>query len=78
MVLGQAVATLRESGAFDRVRLVVTSDHSWTKERDPNFSSAPDSELRVPLVVKHPYQREGRMSDERVEVMELPVWDDAP
>ncbi len=67
--LGELLACLRAEGLFERALIVATSDHGeslgehdvWTHGR-----SAWDSEIRVPLIVRRPGQREAaRVRDAR-------------
>ncbi|RMG02745.1 MAG: hypothetical protein D6741_03235 [Planctomycetota bacterium] len=56
--IGEIVDRLHRSGAFDRSLLVMTSDHSWRRDPDPQRDEASRNHRHVPLLIKHPGQTE--------------------
>ncbi|MEA2626288.1 MAG: hypothetical protein QOD06_2333, partial [Candidatus Binatota bacterium] len=74
-LLGELVAQLRAAGVYDRALLVVVADHGVSfrpgevtrNVTDTNF----DEQERVPLFVKLPGQRAGRVSDRNVELVDV-------
>jgi hypothetical protein len=74
-LLGELVAQLRATGVYDRALLVVVADHGVSfrpgevtrNVTDTNF----DEQERVPLFVKLPRQRTGRVSDRNVELVDV-------
>ena len=70
LLLGRILTALRQSGDFDRSLVVVTADHGISfrpgqeaaAHRDITTAIAPDI-LGVPLFVKAPRQRRGRVDD---------------
>ena len=74
-LLGRLVARLREVGVYDDALIVVTADHGaslWPGNsfRRPEPSSFGDVGT-VPFFVKRPAQREGRVVDADVEVVDV-------
>lgn len=77
VLIGAAMRTLRESGLYDDALIVVTADHggSFTegvagREMDAEFRAAPELAW-VPLFVKEPGQRAGRVDDRNWEHVDL-------
>lgn len=71
-LLGEIVGTLDGAGRLDQSLLIVTSDHSWRMDPDSSFTSRPDADLRVPLLIKWPGQERPIVSDERF--CQLGLW----
>jgi len=72
--LGRLFATLRERDLFDRSLLVFTSDHGEHFQEHGLWGHGKSLYaplLRVPLVVKYPFQREGRVVDAAVSTLDL-------
>ncbi|GAB6166720.1 hypothetical protein JCM19992_27200 [Thermostilla marina] len=61
--IGEITQHLRQSGAFDRSLLVITSDHSWRRDPDPLRDKASQDHRHVPLLVKAPGRTERRDID---------------
>jgi len=62
--IGSIMDTLRAAGRFDRCLLILTSDHSWRQDTDPDVSTTPGWSCRVPLIIKLPAQQDGVPIDE--------------
>ena len=74
-LLGRLVARLHEVGIYDDALIVVTADHGLSLQpgqsiRQPTESSFVDV-AAVPLFVKRPAQRRGRVVDASVEVIDI-------
>ncbi len=74
-LLGELIATLEESGLWDRALVVVASDHGVSflpgqQRRKINRHNFPEV-MPVPLFVKLPAQREGTISDRNVELVDV-------
>ena len=66
-LLGELLSKLRDAGLYERSLIVVAADHgvsfrSGDQRRDATETNAPDI-LSVPLIVKEPRQREGKVDD---------------
>lgn len=65
-LIGELVAHLKETGFYDRCLLVITSDHGASFHGgSPHRLTTPDNvaeQLFVPLLIKEPNQKEGRVS----------------
>ena len=75
-LLGELIARLKSLGMYDRSLIVVTADHGrsfWPGESQRNIRGAkyPEEILGVPLLVKAPYQRTGKVSDRNVETVDI-------
>ncbi len=74
-LLGQLVARLREIGIYDECLLVVTSDHGTAFLPDDSRREITESNypaiLSIPLLIKAPGQREGRMIERNVESIDI-------
>lgn len=73
--IGQVQDRLREHGLWDDCLLIVTADHGVSfmpghSRREPEGPNLPDI-LSVPLFVKYPGQREGRVDDRNVESIDI-------
>ena len=67
-LMGEVVEALKAAGKYDGALLILTSDHGWRHDpRVPGYHPViedlnPTSRWRhVPLIIKRPYQREGRV-----------------
>jgi len=74
-LLGQLLDHLRERGLFDETLLVVTADHGVSfrpgvSERYVTEDNHVDI-MAVPLFIKAPYQRTGRIDDRNVETIDI-------
>ena len=74
-LLGRILDALREKGIYEEALLIVTADHGVSfraglSNRALSAANASDI-LPVPLFVKLPGQREGRMRDEYVESVDI-------
>jgi hypothetical protein len=74
-LIGQVVERLEAQGLYDKSLVVLTADHGigWTpgeKPRSLMVRNTPDL-MWVPLFVKAPGQREGRVNDRNVEQVDL-------
>ncbi len=74
-LLGRLLARLREVGIYDDALIVVTADHGLSLQpgqsiRQPTESSFADV-AAVPLFIKRPAQRRGRVIDANVEVIDI-------
>ncbi len=74
-LLGEWIERLRGQGVYERALIVVTADHGVSFEPGLHFRFAEQGNLRdlmhVPLFVKAPFQREGRVVDANVESIDL-------
>jgi hypothetical protein len=75
-LLGELLHHLEREGLYDPALIVVSADHGggfWPGEarRNPILSQHPEDVLRIPLLIKAPHQREGRISDRNVETIDL-------
>ncbi|SCL35656.1 Arylsulfatase A [Micromonospora nigra] len=76
-LIGETLRTLRASGLYDRALLVVTADHgvSFTNGAQGRgmdaIRAAPDEVAWVPLFVKSPGQRDGRVDDRNWQHVDL-------
>jgi hypothetical protein len=74
-VFGQVMDRLRRAGLYDRSLVVVLADHGITfrpgaKQRTVTRESAPDI-VPVPLLVKAPHQRAGRVVRSQVRTIDI-------
>ncbi|MCP4657373.1 MAG: sulfatase-like hydrolase/transferase [bacterium] len=75
-LLGEVVARLKETALYDRSVLVVTSDHGssfWPggDTRNPELVPYPEDILRVPLLIKGPFQHQGLINDDDVQLLDI-------
>jgi hypothetical protein len=75
-LLGELLDRLEEQGLLDRSLLVVTSDHGssfWTGQarRNPAETEHPEDILSIPLFIKTPGQRQGRIDQRNVETIDV-------
>jgi len=61
--VGRLVEHLEATGKFDDALVVLTSNHGWREEPEPDFRPGPDWRRRVPLIIKLPGQRTGHLID---------------
>jgi Sulfatase len=66
-LLGELLSKLRDAGLYERSLIVVAADHgvsfrSGDQRRDATETNAPDI-LSVPLIIKEPRQREGKVDN---------------
>jgi hypothetical protein len=74
-LLGELLRRLEESRLLDRALVVLTADHGASfrpgdESRDASTSNAGEVS-GVPLIIKAPGQRQGRVSDARVETIDV-------
>ncbi len=74
-LLGELVARLKETGLYEHSLVVVTADHGASflpgdAFKDPTSSNYADI-LSVPLIVKTPGQRRGRIDDRNAETVDI-------
>jgi hypothetical protein len=74
-LLGKLLGRLREVGMYDRSLIVVTSDHGASfrpnEPRRPLTKTNFQDIMPVPLIIKAPNQRDGRISDRNVETIDI-------
>lgn len=75
-LLGELIAALRADDRFDRSLLVVAADHGIVvapgRARRGARGEDPRSELMpVPLFIKEPHQRSGRIDDRNAEIIDI-------
>jgi hypothetical protein len=74
-LLGRLVDRLKEVGLYDRAVLVVTADHGISfRPGEPYRAVTPGNfpdVMRVPLLIRLPGQREGIVSDRRVQAIDI-------
>ena len=56
-LIGQIVQHLKNAGRYDNALLILTSDHSWRADQDPQYLSTLDEVTHVPLLIKLPHQK---------------------
>ncbi|MCL2022922.1 MAG: sulfatase-like hydrolase/transferase [Oscillospiraceae bacterium] len=73
--LGRIVEALRELGEYENTIIVYTSDHgSHFKTRNREYKrSCHDSSIRVPLIIKGESFKGGKVVEELVSLIDLPV-----
>ncbi len=73
--LGEIIATLRETGLWDRGLIVLTADHGITFQAGSTRRGFAPEEvqdvLSVPLFIKRPGQTQGEESDAQVELTDI-------
>jgi hypothetical protein len=62
-LIGDIVDALRKAGKFDEAMLIITSDHGWRLDPDPEIQKIPSFKRRVPLIVKLPGETTGQIID---------------
>jgi hypothetical protein len=76
-LLGRLMARLREVGLYEETLIVVAADHGASFRPGESFrrpSQATFADIAaVPLFVKRPHQREGRVVDENVWLLDVPA-----
>ncbi len=75
-LLGELLERLEATGLYDRALLIVVADHGASfrpgeSRRDPASMQHPEDVLGVPLFVKPPGQRQGRVSHRNVETVDI-------
>lgn len=74
-LLGELVQRMRAAGLYDDALLVVTADHGASLRPDTPFRVSTAETFAdiaaVPLIVKQPHQRRGRVSDANVETIDI-------
>jgi hypothetical protein len=74
-LLGRILARLKSADVFDRALVIVTSDHGASFQPDRPFKGVTGDTaadiMAVPLLVKTPGQRAGRISDRNVEAVDI-------
>lgn len=70
-VLGKCLGRLRTAKKFDPALILVTSNHAWREEPEPDYRPGPDWKRRVPLLIKLPGQQDTRRIDHPVETNRL-------
>jgi len=75
-LIGELVARLKLLGLYDEALVVITADHGegfWPNEarRDPARTRHPGDILRVPLLIKAPFQAKHDLSDRNVETIDI-------
>jgi hypothetical protein len=75
--LGKLTAKLKAEDLYDRTLIVITADHGVSFTPDSSRRDAPPVEnldaniLPVPLIIKAPYQEEGRISKRNAETIDI-------
>jgi hypothetical protein len=76
-LIGELIARLRHTGAYDDALVIVTSDHGASyREGRPRRNPRPSQQnlsdiLQVPLFIKLPGQRQGEIVDRIVETVDI-------
>jgi hypothetical protein len=75
-LLGELVAQLKRQGLYDRALIVVSADHGvsfWPGRslRRLTETQHPEDMIHVPLFIKTPDQRQGAVSDRRIQTIDL-------
>ena len=75
VLIGKLISRLKTEGLYDRSLIVLTADHGVSfRPNQPNRilteENAPDI-MRVPLIMKAPYQRAGVINDRNVETVDI-------
>jgi len=77
LVIGKLIERLKSVGIYDETLIVVVADHGVSfypdsQRRDaPPFSVLDRDVLPVPLFIKYPFQKDGLISDENVETIDI-------
>jgi len=77
LVLGKLIDRLKTLGIYEETLIVVVADHGVSfypdsHRRDaPPFSVLDMDVLPIPLFIKYPFQKEGQISDENVETIDI-------
>ena len=75
--LGKLTAKLKAEDLFDRTLIVITADHGVSFTPNSSRRDVPPVEnldaniLPVPLIIKGPYQKEGRISQRNAETIDI-------
>jgi phosphoglycerol transferase MdoB-like AlkP superfamily enzyme len=69
--VGDLVDAWKESGRYENATIILTADHSWRDDADPATISEPEWKRRVPLIVKCPGQRAGRIASTQFETINM-------
>lgn len=75
-LVGELLAALEDAGLYDRALLIVTADHGAAfapnaSRRQPARMPHPEEVVGVPLRVKPPHRRDGRVSLRNVETIDV-------
>lgn len=75
LLLGRVIDRLKALDLYDPSLIVVTADHGvsfWPNRSRRNPAECPPEDiLCVPLLIKAPHQREGKISDRNVELIDI-------
>jgi len=63
LYVGRLVDALRARGTLDDATIVLTSNHGWREEPEPDYRPGPDWCRHVPLIIKLPGQTTARRVD---------------
>lgn len=75
-LVGELVSRLEDRGLYDPFALVITSDHGvsyWfgQQRRHAAETAHPQDILRIPLIIKRPFQKSGTIDDRNVQTTDL-------
>ena len=70
-LIGEFVATLKETGKFENALIIFTSDHSWRYDPNRPKNADPDTVRWVPLIIKCPGQTRRVTIDRRFTTNQL-------
>lgn len=77
LVLGKLIDRLKSVDIYEQALIIIVADHGVSfypdsQRRDaPPFSVLDRDVLPVPLFIKYPFQKEGQISDENVETIDI-------
>ena len=69
--VGEIMRTLEDAGKLKPALLILTSDHSFRAEEEPDIRAEPEWIRSVPLIIKLPNQESGRIIDQQFCTREL-------
>ena len=77
LVLGKLIDRLKSVGIYEQALIIIVADHGVSFYPDSQRRDAPPLSvldrdvLPVPLFIKYPFQKEGQISDENVETIDI-------
>ena len=74
-LIGRLLARLKKVGLYDRSLIVITADHGVSFRSGDNRRTLTETNFQdimaVPLIIKAPYQQEGKVNDRHVESIDI-------
>ena len=69
MLIGEIIQTLKTNKIFDDSLIIMTADHSWRQDPNPEYLSGAEI-CHVPLLIKFPQQAKAEAVDQRINLAE--------